>query len=62
MEEMRLSRGHCHSGCFFPTRQSQGDSEAPFYLEEYVPVAQPPSGPSWWAAIRRVLRIAGPKA
>ena len=61
MEETRLSRGHCHFGCFFPPRQSKGDQEAPFYLEEYVPVAQLPSGPSWWAAFRRALRIAGPK-
>ncbi len=57
VEEMRLSRGHCRSGCFFPSRQSKGDSEAPFYLEEYVPVVQPTSGPKWWTDIRGLLRL-----
>ena len=38
MGEMRLSIGHCHSGCFFPGRQSKGDQQAPFYLSEYEPV------------------------
>ena len=62
VEEMRLSNGHCHSGCFFPGRESKGDGEAPFYLSESEPVAQPPSGPTWWTAIRRVFRIPRRKA
>ena len=62
VEEMRLSNGRCHSGCFFPGRESKGDGEAPFYLSESEPVAQPPSGPTWWTAIRRVFRIPRRKA
>ena len=57
MEEMRLSSGNCHAGCFFPSRQSKGDEEAPFYLMRHEPVAQPPSGPKWWPAIWRALGI-----
>ena len=57
MEEMRLSSGNCHAGCFFPSRQSKGDEEAPFYLIRHEPVAQPPSGPQWWTAVRRALGI-----
>ena len=57
MEDMRLSSGKCHAGCFFPSRQSRGDKEAPFYLMRHEPAAQPPSGAKWWAAIRRVLGI-----
>ena len=59
MEEMRLSRGHCHSGCLFPARQSKGDPAAPFYLEEYVPVAQAASGPKWWTVVGRLLKLPG---
>ena len=62
VEEMRLSEGSCHTGCFFPGRQSKGDGEAPFYLSEFEHVIQPPSCPAWWAAIRRALRIGRRKA
>ena len=62
VEEMRLSGGSCHSGCFFSIRQSRGDAEAPFYLSECEPVAQPPSGPAWWATILRALGIVRRKA
>ena len=57
MEEMCLSKGHCYSGCLFPSRQSQGDREAPFYLSAYEPAAKPPSWPRSLTAIRRALRI-----
>ena len=56
-QEMRLSSGNCLAGCFFPSRQSKGDEEAPFYLMNHEPVAQLPSGLKWWTAIRKALRI-----
>ena len=57
MQEVRLSSGNCLAGCFFPGRQSKGDEEAPFYLMNHEPVAQPPSSPKWWTAIRKALGI-----
>ena len=61
-EEIRLSTGHCHPGCFFPARQSKGDIEVPFYLSECEPVAPSPSGPVWLTTIRRLLGILRRKA
>ena len=57
LEETRLSEGNCHTGCVVQGRLAMGDVGAPFYLSDDNGVLGVPTQSTWWAAIRKALRL-----